>query len=489
MRISTKLYGTVGALAVTGLLTAGISDWYLRRLGEVLNTSTAKTAVKLDLVNAGRARVWETVAALRGTFVYASLKRQAEHDGNAGQAAVFQQDFEANAQRAVTAFKRLGEQITELRPIMNSDEEADFEALESTRQEFEAAAADYVRLCGDGKFDQVAELVPRVQAFIKLADDTLEKLKVRQRELQTASQARSLSLQSQSLSVNICLSCVLLLVVALAVVVVRGTNRTLASVVGEITQGSRQVSGAASQVSSSSQSLAQGASQQAASLQETSASTEEIGAMARKNDENSSQAANLVTGSQEKFARTNRSLEQMVVAMGEINSQSGKIAKIIQVIDEIAFQTNILALNAAVEAARAGEAGMGFAVVADEVRNLAQRSAQAARDTAALIEESIAKSGDGKVRVDEVAAAIGVIAAEFGKVKVLVDDVHQGSQEQNRGIEEVARAVVEMQRVTQTTAAGAEQSASAAQELNAQSIRLRAVVDRLTAMVGGGHQG
>ncbi len=113
-----------------------------------------------------------------------------------------------------------------------------------------------------------------------------------------------------------------------------------------------------------------------------------------------------MTRSQHEFAETNQALEQTVAAMGEINTQSAKISKIIKVIDEIAFQTNILALNAAVEAARAGEAGMGFAVVADEVRNLAQRCAQAAKDTASLIEESIAKSNDGKTKVDQVATAI-----------------------------------------------------------------------------------
>ena len=270
-----------------------------------------------------------------------------------------------------------------------------------------------------------------------------------------------------------------------AFVVIRCLNGTLRRAVKELAEGAGQVAGAAGQVAASSQSLAQASSEQAASLEETSSSSEEINSMARKSSEISAQAAGLVTQSQQEFVQTNRSLDQMVVAMGEINAQSDKIAKIIKVIDEIAFQTNILALNAAVEAARAGEAGMGFAVVADEVRNLAQRSAQAARDTAGLIEESMAKSSDGKAKVDQVTAAIRTITDEFGQVKSLVDDLNQGSQEQKRGIERVAKSILQMQQLTQTTAAGSEESASAAEQLNAQSETLKSVVKRLTAMVDG----
>ncbi len=267
---------------------------------------------------------------------------------------------------------------------------------------------------------------------------------------------------------------------------VRQFSRSLLKTVTELRDGVEQMAGAAGQISSSSQSLAQGTSEQAASLEETSASSEEINSMARRNSENSRSATDLVTQSQQKFAETNRSLDQMVVAMSEINTQSDKISKIIKVIDEIAFQTNILALNAAVEAARAGEAGMGFAVVADEVRNLAQRCAQAAKDTAALIEESIAKSNDGKVKVDQVASAIRVITEESSKVKTLVDEVNLGSQEQTRGIEQVAKAIAQMEQVTQKTAASAEESASAAEELSAQSKTLRGTLNRLAAMVESG---
>ena len=265
---------------------------------------------------------------------------------------------------------------------------------------------------------------------------------------------------------------------------VRGIGQSLKQVIQEITQGAEQVSSAALQISTASQSLAEGASQQAASLEETSASTEEINSMARRNSENSRSAADLVKQSDQKFTDTNQSLQGMISAMAEINTSSDKISKIIKVIDEIAFQTNILALNAAVEAARAGEAGMGFAVVADEVRNLAQRCAQAARDTAVLIEESISKSNDGKLKVDHVAKAIQRITEQSAQVKILVDEVHLGSQEQSRGIEQIGKAIVQMEQLTQKAAASAEESASTAEQLKGESSTLKHVVQRLDSIIG-----
>jgi methyl-accepting chemotaxis protein len=260
-------------------------------------------------------------------------------------------------------------------------------------------------------------------------------------------------------------------------------NSLLNATISELSEGAIQIAAAAGQVASTSQSLAQGSSEQAATIEETSSASSEINSMAQRNTENSRSTAALVTSSQEGFEKANRSLEDMVAAMDGIGASSLKISKIIKVIDEIAFQTNILALNAAVEAARAGEAGMGFAVVADEVRNLAQRCAQAAKDTAALIEDSIQSAESGKGKVDQVAIAIRTISAESGKIKVLVDEINLGSVEQSRGIDQISKSISQMESVTQSSAAGAEQGAAAAQQLTSQADTMNDAVSRLKLLV------
>jgi methyl-accepting chemotaxis protein/methyl-accepting chemotaxis protein-1 (serine sensor receptor) len=223
--------------------------------------------------------------------------------------------------------------------------------------------------------------------------------------------------------------------------IVRGVNRVLRQFAGEMATMSGQVTEAAHQLDASSQSLAQGASEQAASLEETSAATEQVHSTTRSNAGHCQSASAVTQQVNQQVGEANQSLGQMIESMRAINVSSGKISQIINVIDEIAFQTNILALNAAVEAARAGEAGMGFAVVADEVRNLAQRCAQAAKDTEALIEESITRSREGSTKLDQVAGAIGTITGSAAQVKGLIDQVSNGGQEQSLGIEQISRAL------------------------------------------------
>jgi methyl-accepting chemotaxis protein len=266
---------------------------------------------------------------------------------------------------------------------------------------------------------------------------------------------------------------------------VRKINALLRISVGELAESSLQIAVAASQMATGSQSLAQGASQQAATIEETSSAATEINSMARRAAENSRTTAERVNASELTFADANRSLGEMVAAMTDIGDSSQKISTIIKVIDEIAFQTNILALNAAIEAAHAGEAGLGFAVVADEVRNLAQRSAQAAKDTTTLIEDSIAKASGGRVKVDQVETSLRSITAEFAKIKDLIEEIQQGSIEQSRGVEQISHAIMKMEQMTQRTAANSQEGASASAELNTQAESLQNVVDRLRIMVDG----
>jgi methyl-accepting chemotaxis protein/methyl-accepting chemotaxis protein-1 (serine sensor receptor) len=293
-----------------------------------------------------------------------------------------------------------------------------------------------------------------------------------------------------SLSRTSTLVCVVLLATSLLVGVlvfltVRHISRKLQNATSQLGQSAEQVASAAAQISSSSQTLAQGVSEQAASITETSASSEEITSMTRRTADHSHQATELMDETSKVVLDANRTLEQMQASMRDINSSSDKIGEIIKVIDGIAFQTNILALNAAVEAARAGDAGMGFAVVADEVRNLAQRSAQAAKDTAGLIEESIRKSTDGSSKLEQLTVAIRDITDRADKVKALIKDVSVGSEEQARGVEQIARAMTQMEQVTQSSAASAEEAATAGQSMSSQARSLRHIVTDLERMIGG----
>jgi methyl-accepting chemotaxis protein len=268
------------------------------------------------------------------------------------------------------------------------------------------------------------------------------------------------------------------------IIVVRASTRHLRHLTWQMSGCADQVSAASGQISGASQSLADNASKQAASLEETSASSQEMSSMTQRNAENSQQATALMSKVDQRVSEANKTLEQMVLSMRDINGSSEKIARIIKVIDEISFQTNILALNAAVEAARAGQAGAGFAVVADEVRNLSQRCAQAARDTSTLIEESISTSNEGTAKLDRMAEAIKSITESTSHVKQLVDEVNLGSQEQARGIDHIAGALTQMERVTQETAASASESAAASDSMSTQAETMTSVVHQLVELVG-----
>ena len=274
------------------------------------------------------------------------------------------------------------------------------------------------------------------------------------------------------------------LAIGLGVFISRSINNTLRRIIDGLSSGAEQVNASSIQLSSSSQDLSEGASEQAAGLQQTTSSLEEMATQTKQTAENSGQAEQAMKETQPRVEKGMNAMKRMNEQMDGIRQSSEETSKIIKTIDDIAFQTNLLALNAAVEAARAGEAGKGFAVVAEEVRNLAQRSAEAARTTSELIENSQKNTEAGTTMATEVSENLEEIKNSVNNGSELVVEIAAAAKEQSTGIDELNSVMREMDKVVQKNASGSEETASSSEELSSQATELKRMVDELTALVG-----
>lgn len=271
----------------------------------------------------------------------------------------------------------------------------------------------------------------------------------------------------------------------LSLVITKSVTNPIRGIVSGLDRTANNVTEASRTLTHASTQLAEGTTEQAASIQETSSTLEESASMIHQTTQNTKQAAVLAKHTKDAACKGNEEMHKMLGSMDELKKSSAEISKIIKVIDEIAFQTNILSLNAAVEAARAGEAGKGFAVVAEEVRNLAQRSAQAAKDTAVIIESNINLSEQGLKISEQVNNALLNINDEAHKVSELLDEISTASQEQEIGIGQINKAISQMEYVVQSNSANAQESASSAELLASYSEDMKDVVNSLIKMVEG----
>jgi methyl-accepting chemotaxis protein len=472
MRLSAKLTGGFVVVALIALVIGLIGITQIKKIENADTALYQENTVGLGMIG----KVNEAYMNLRVVMIYSLVNRFAlDKDISSVLGTVKEMD---------TKIKGL---IDNYEKTVTSDQERDLvNRIKKNHEQYLVNCDKMVGLAAAGKRDEAMAVIQVANPLGQAITGDLEKLN--EGEMKQAKQRAEDNSRIANRAVwlgGIITILGMVLAVGLGLLISVSITRPINQVVSGLSDGAEQVSAASSQVASSSQILAEGSSEQAASLEETSSSLEEMSSMTKQNADNASQARSLMEEVGKYQAHTREQLENLVGAVSEVVKSSEETNKIIKTIDEIAFQTNLLALNAAVEAARAGEAGAGFAVVAEEVRNLAMRSADAAKNTSSLIENTIKAIQRGNESTQQTQNAFKDQMAVASKIKDLVDEIAAATSEQSHGISQVNIAVAEMDKVTQRTAANAEESASASEELNAQAEQMKGYVAELVQIVGG----
>jgi methyl-accepting chemotaxis protein len=472
MNARRKLLYSVSSLAAVVVVLGATGLISVQRLGAQLDESANLTSRKLILFGTFKGNILETRLALQECMYNSAVKNASE--------------FNANSAKFLDGLNQAQRQAEQIKPLLVTEKGKKLiAALAAGVAEYGETGGRVIALMKDGNSAEAERLVtervrPNGEQIVKQIDGFMD---VQDNYVRNASMESAASLARSKWLIAVLLAFGLS-ASALALAVLVGLNRKLQQMSEELARGAEQVSSAARQVASASQSLAQGASEQAAATEEVSSAVESIAAMTRDNVESGKESAQLMGDAQATGALVRNAMEGTARAVAEIVEANGKIGRILHSIDEISFQTNILALNAAVEAARAGEAGAGFAVVADEVRSLAQRCADAARETAEFVERNGASAGSATAHVEEVRATWQQSGTIRDRVKHLSDQIATCSAEQNCSVQEIARALSEMNGVTQQSAAQAEETAAASQQLTGQAAVLASASAQLESLVG-----
>jgi methyl-accepting chemotaxis protein len=475
------------------LLASGLGSLkMIESLGSTLDSTVDVTARKMQLADSllsgfRQARLASALAeiSLINATLMSEMKLEADGQTACGSCHTLETVAagEESIQAAFAAARRFAADLAAM-----VGEPAEKEALGRIQRglpEWQSLYVDYIRLARQRKFTAAHEIAlqriyPLVAEVEKAAGLLLE---VETGALAAARRKAGAEVRSSVWRSSGVITVSVLIGMAVLVLIQR-TTRTLRGASGEISEMTAQLATATSHIASASESLAQTATEQSASLEAACASSEQIRFSSEENVSGMGAASQTTGRVNIQVEAANRLLRETLEAMGQIDGSARKISRIAQMIDEIAFQTNLLSLNAAIEAARAGEAGLGFGVVADEVRRLAQQCASAAQDTSSLIGDSIAASQDGKARLECLAAAIDSITTLTATVHDEVGAVSSASQSQQQAVEQMGQAMVQMEQVTQNIAACAEENASASQQLRAQAETLRHVAGAMRQLVG-----